>query len=74
VTSAANSANLLTNPALDPTSRMPEFKVAAVRIAEVRAPEVDVLANGKPEAPAPADDSTRPTTLPDRQDDSEPSQ
>ena len=25
-------ANLLTNPALDPTSRMPEFKVFAVRI------------------------------------------
>ncbi|MDH6677658.1 assimilatory nitrate reductase catalytic subunit [Rhodococcus sp. LBL1] len=28
-------ANLLTNPALDPTSRMPEFKVCAVRL-EVR--------------------------------------
>ena len=26
------AANLLTNPALDPTSRMPEFKLAAVRI------------------------------------------
>jgi assimilatory nitrate reductase catalytic subunit len=26
------SANRLTNPALDPTSRMPEFKVCAVRI------------------------------------------
>jgi len=26
------SANLLTNPALDPVSRMPEFKVCAVRI------------------------------------------
>jgi assimilatory nitrate reductase catalytic subunit len=25
-------ANLLTNPALDPTSKMPEFKVCAVRI------------------------------------------
>jgi predicted molibdopterin-dependent oxidoreductase YjgC len=25
-------ANLLTNPALDPTSRMPEFKVCAARI------------------------------------------
>jgi assimilatory nitrate reductase catalytic subunit len=25
-------ANLLTNPALDPISRMPEFKVCAVRI------------------------------------------
>ncbi len=27
------SANILTNPALDPTSRMPEFKLCAVRIA-----------------------------------------
>lgn len=27
------SANLITNPALDPTSRMPEFKVCAVRLA-----------------------------------------
>ena len=27
------AANVLTNPALDPTSRMPEFKVCAVRIA-----------------------------------------
>ena len=27
-------ANLLTNPALDPTSRMPEFKVCAVLIAK----------------------------------------
>ncbi|HEX4807555.1 MAG TPA: molybdopterin oxidoreductase family protein [Bryobacteraceae bacterium] len=32
---AANGrANLLTNPALDPVSRMPEFKVCAVRIAK----------------------------------------
>ncbi|MET8962146.1 molybdopterin-dependent oxidoreductase [Streptomyces sp. NPDC004074] len=33
-------ANTLTNPALDPTSRMPEFKVCAVRLERVRhAPE-----------------------------------
>jgi assimilatory nitrate reductase catalytic subunit len=31
------SANLLTGPALDPISRMPEFKFTAVRIAGVRA-------------------------------------
>jgi assimilatory nitrate reductase catalytic subunit len=37
----SQSANLLTNPALDPISRMPEFKVAAVRIAEVREPGAD---------------------------------
>ena len=30
-------ANLLTNPALDPTSRMPEFKVCAVRLLGERA-------------------------------------
>jgi len=29
-------ANLLTNPALDPTSRMPEFKVCAARVEPVR--------------------------------------
>jgi assimilatory nitrate reductase catalytic subunit len=28
----SGSANLLTNPALDPVSRMPEFKVCSVRI------------------------------------------
>ena len=32
------AVNLLTNPALDPTSRMPEYKVAAVRVAAVRPP------------------------------------
>jgi assimilatory nitrate reductase catalytic subunit len=33
------AANLLTNPIIDPTSRMPEFKLAAVRIASVREPK-----------------------------------
>lgn len=32
-------ANLLTNPALDPHSRMPEFKTCAVRIAPYTTPE-----------------------------------
>jgi assimilatory nitrate reductase catalytic subunit len=32
----AGSANLVTNPALDPVSRMPEFKVCAVRLEAVR--------------------------------------
>jgi assimilatory nitrate reductase catalytic subunit len=31
------AANVLTNPALDPTSRMPEFKLCAVRISAVDA-------------------------------------
>jgi assimilatory nitrate reductase catalytic subunit len=35
----AASANLVTNPALDPVSRMPEFKVCAVRLEPVRPPE-----------------------------------
>ena len=30
------AANILTNPALDPTSRMPEFKVCAVRARAVK--------------------------------------
>ena len=34
-------ANLLTNPALDPISRMPEFKVCAVRITKQLAKEND---------------------------------
>lgn len=33
----AGAANNVTNPALDPVSRMPEFKVAAVRLEPVRA-------------------------------------
>ncbi|RJK96847.1 molybdopterin oxidoreductase family protein [Vallicoccus soli] len=33
----AGRANLLTNPALDPVSRMPEFKVCAVRLERVGA-------------------------------------
>ena len=33
----AARANTLTNPALDPTSRMPEFKICAARIAPVTA-------------------------------------
>ena len=32
------SINRLTNPALDPTSRMPEFKVCAVRLESHPAP------------------------------------
>ena len=35
---AEAAANLLTNPALDPTGKIPEFKFCAVRIAPVRTP------------------------------------
>jgi assimilatory nitrate reductase catalytic subunit len=34
-----DAVNRLTQAALDPTSRMPEFKIAAVRIVSVRGPE-----------------------------------
>jgi len=34
-----SAVNLLTNAALDPTSRMPEFKLAAVRVAAVHPPQ-----------------------------------
>ncbi|MFE2461393.1 molybdopterin oxidoreductase family protein [Streptomyces sp. NPDC059402] len=37
-------ANTLTNPALDPTSRMPEFKVCAVRVEVARRPSPDEVA------------------------------
>ena len=37
------AANRLTNPALDPISRMPEFKVCAVRIASIRARTMDTV-------------------------------
>jgi assimilatory nitrate reductase catalytic subunit len=32
----AGGANRLTNPALDPVSRMPEFKVCAARVEPMR--------------------------------------
>lgn len=32
----AGRANTLTNPALDPVSGMPEFKVCAVRVERIR--------------------------------------
>ena len=35
-----DAVNRLTNPALDPTSRMPEFKVCAARVVTVRSEEV----------------------------------
>lgn len=36
----AARANLLTNPALDPTSRMPEFKVCAVRVEKIHVEKI----------------------------------
>ncbi|MQA95510.1 MAG: molybdopterin-dependent oxidoreductase [Streptosporangiales bacterium] len=52
----AGRANTLTNPALDPVSRMPEFKVCAVHLERAGPP-------GTSEAPGPADhDARNPAT------------
>jgi predicted molibdopterin-dependent oxidoreductase YjgC len=40
-----HAANYLTNPALDPTSRIPEYKVCAVRIEKI-----DASAETEPDA------------------------
>jgi assimilatory nitrate reductase catalytic subunit len=46
----AQSINRLTNPALDPVSRMPEFKVCAVRVepATGPAPTIDPISESEP--------------------------
>jgi formate dehydrogenase major subunit len=36
---AEAAVNLLTNPALDPTGKIPEFKFCAARVTPVREPE-----------------------------------
>lgn len=41
------AANVLTNPALDPTSRMPEFKVCAVRARAISAQLDETRLNGR---------------------------
>lgn len=56
---AEGSANRLTNPALDPISRMPEFKIAAARVRRAESPHTqggtheqvhqEVRDEGKPE-------------------------
>ena len=38
----AACANTLTNPALDPVSKMPEFKVCAVRVERTQEPGTEV--------------------------------
>ena len=44
----SHRANLITNPALDPTSRMPEFKVCAVRLEPIdeNCPQTETNAEG----------------------------
>jgi predicted molibdopterin-dependent oxidoreductase YjgC len=43
---AESAANLLTNTALDPVAKIPEFKVAAVRIEKLRKKAETVVATG----------------------------
>ena len=56
----ASAANALTNPALDPLSRMPAFKVCAVRAERVGSPDDDHLLSAPPQTTATA---TAPRTL-----------
>ena len=44
----ASAANALTNPALDPQSKMPAFKVCAVAVARLGAPDDDELLTRPP--------------------------
>jgi assimilatory nitrate reductase catalytic subunit len=58
----ASSANALTDPALDPISRMPAFKVCAVAVARVAGPEERIPA---PETqPQPRPHGSQPTAAP----------
>ncbi|MBI4296756.1 MAG: formate dehydrogenase subunit alpha [Chloroflexi bacterium] len=43
---AETPTNVLTSPALDPISKMPEFKVCAVKVAKVSKPETELAAVG----------------------------
>jgi len=45
----AGRANLLTNPALDPSSKMPEFKVCAVRIDRAETADDQATPNHQPQ-------------------------
>ncbi|SDU89245.1 assimilatory nitrate reductase catalytic subunit [Microlunatus sagamiharensis] len=45
----ASAANALTNPALDPSSRMPAFKVCAVAVERIGDPDDDALLARPPE-------------------------
>jgi assimilatory nitrate reductase catalytic subunit len=57
----ASSANALTDPALDPISRMPAFKVCAVAVTRVGGPEERI----PPPATQPQSRSTEPSTTPE---------
>jgi assimilatory nitrate reductase catalytic subunit len=56
-----SSANALTDPALDPTSRMPAFKVCAVAVTRVGGPEERI----PPPTTQPQSRSHKPSTTPE---------
>jgi assimilatory nitrate reductase catalytic subunit len=64
----ASSANALTDPALDPVSRMPAFKVCAVAVARVGGPEERI----PPPTAQPQTRSSEPTTTPEHSTTPEP--
>jgi assimilatory nitrate reductase catalytic subunit len=41
------AANQLTNPKLDPTSKIPEYKACAARIEKIHARELPILGKGR---------------------------
>ncbi|MFP5372709.1 MAG: molybdopterin oxidoreductase family protein, partial [Actinomycetes bacterium] len=61
-----SSANALTDPALDPSSRMPAFKTCAVAVARVEGPSE--LVPPPPAATQPQPASHRPTPTPEPRD------
>ena len=57
----ASAANALTNPVLDPHSRMPAFKACAVDLTRLGDPDDDhLLSRPAPTAPTPARTPRRP--------------
>ncbi|TFV75545.1 molybdopterin oxidoreductase [Blastococcus sp. CT_GayMR19] len=63
-----SSANVLTDPALDPTSRMPAFKVCAVAVTRVGGPDERI----PPPAAQPQTRSHEPSTTPEHSTTPEP--
>ncbi|HEV7728191.1 MAG TPA: molybdopterin oxidoreductase family protein [Modestobacter sp.] len=59
-----SSANALTDPALDPTSRMPAFKVCAVAVTRVGGPEERIPAPAPATQPRPRPHAHQPTAVP----------
>ncbi len=67
----ASAANALTNPALDPYSRMPAFKVCAVQVAKIGSPDDEHLLTEPPRHTA-RSSPTRPTLSRKRDDPPDP--